>query len=41
MVVPQRRADPVKHIDGVFDRGICRNCHLNWTTWQEYKALNP
>ena len=38
------RVDPVKHINGVFDIGTCRNCHplpSGWTTWQEYVATHP
>ena len=41
---PLKTVDPVKHINGVFDIGTCRNCHPapdGWTTWQEYVASHP
>ena len=42
--VSKHRVDPVKHIDGVYDGGTCRNCHPNpngWATWEDYQTLNP
>jgi hypothetical protein len=39
--VPKLRVDPVKHINGVFDGGTCRTCHLTWATWEQYVAANP
>lgn len=41
---PLKTVDPVKHINGVFDIGTCRNCHPppnGWATWQEYVATHP
>lgn len=43
--VPQGRVDGLHHIDGVFDKGICRDCHSTetppWTTWDEYLINHP
>jgi predicted CxxxxCH...CXXCH cytochrome family protein len=37
--------DWTHHIDGVFDKGNCKDCHTgttpSWTTWDEYKIINP
>jgi predicted CxxxxCH...CXXCH cytochrome family protein len=36
------RVDYSKHINGVFDRGTCRDCHdPSWGTWQEYLNTHP
>jgi predicted CxxxxCH...CXXCH cytochrome family protein len=39
--VPLKTVDPVKHLNGVFDRATCKTCHLTWTTWEEYAATHP
>jgi predicted CxxxxCH...CXXCH cytochrome family protein len=40
-----RRVDYAHHVDGVFDKGTCRDCHATntppWTTWDEYVSTHP
>jgi predicted CxxxxCH...CXXCH cytochrome family protein len=37
-----QRTDGLHHIDGVFDKGSCRDCHTpDWTTWDEYLISHP
>jgi predicted CxxxxCH...CXXCH cytochrome family protein len=42
--VAWKRVDSLKHINGIFDKGSCRNCHADWSSWEEYlnyRASHP